>query len=144
MYIAIRSILQQTLILWPSPEINRLPITIPVQELNSSALRKKKMVFENLAFGPLGRWPNWVIFLRRLGYSVPSWQPVFSDSWLPNWMNIVPIDKLLLAKTYTCLVVFRFVIFRSKQSFHGLCPISAYEVPLWSRKISASIISQPC
>ena len=58
-------------------------------------------------------------------------------------MNIVPIDKLLLAKTYTCVVVFRYVIFRSKQSFHGLYPVFTYEAPLWSRKILNSVISKP-
>ena len=57
-------------------------------------------------------------------------------------MNIVPIDKLLLAKTYTCLVVFRFVIFRSKQSFHGLYPVSTNEAPI-RRNISTSVILRP-
>ena len=58
-------------------------------------------------------------------------------------MNILPIDKLLLAKTYTCLVVFRFVIFKSEQSFHGLYPVFTYEAPFRREKSQLPLSQNP-
>ena len=92
--------LQGTCIPLPSQKSTRLPFTTATQELNLSALRKKKTVFANLPVFPFGRCPTMVSFFCTLvGYVV--WLhhdfPFLFDLELPNRIkNVMPFDKRIL------------------------------------------------